>query len=277
MKYCDFHKLIETGKEDQSVEYYCAEPAKIPERVIICLNKSPFPEDYALRFENINDLIKPGYLPMEIGYCNLSDASVIVAMLTEMSEITGDMLDWWFWWNPMHPFWYKIIYPQAHFGISLDVDLQDYENRSGPYNQRIYGITSFPEEDIGIGRDILRMHFVHPKEFGFDLTLVNKTNIETIICAEVGSVSKKMKQHGFLCHLARKSKKGIEVRSRCWIGHTIILDRTNRESIMNRVLNKKILKKRLIPENIGYTYAMHCAQELNNLAQILPKLYSAYA
>ena len=32
----------------------------------------------------------------------MPDGSVFVAVLTEMPKVTGDMLDWWFWWHPIN-------------------------------------------------------------------------------------------------------------------------------------------------------------------------------
>ncbi len=36
-------------------------------------------------------------------------------------------------------------------------------------------------------------------------------------------------------------------------------------------------KDALLPKNVGYAMAMHCTQEYNNLAEILPELYHTYA
>ncbi len=251
--------------------------AVIPRELIDNIEKGPYPESDALLFENINDLLEPGYLQVETGYVNLSDGSVYAAMLTVLPSVTGEMIDWWFWWNPQDPLRYRIMYPQAHFGTGLDVDLETFKSRTGPYNQRIWDTTTFPVEDIGEGVDHLSMHFVSPERFGFDVSRFESAEVETVICGIAGSISKNLKQHTFMCHLVRKRENGVEVRSRCWIGHTLKINGIKEGSSLNNLINKRSVKKRIIPRDIGQKYCMHCAQEIRNLGEILPELYKTYA
>lgn len=79
-----------------------------------------------------------------------------------------------------------------------------------------------------------------------------------------------------MCHFIRKKNKGVEMRSRFWIGHTVLIAGVPEKSIMNRLINTKMAKKLLLPKKVGFAMAMHCAQEYNNLAEILPDLYKDY-
>lgn len=80
-----------------------------------------------------------------------------------------------------------------------------------------------------------------------------------------------------LCHFVRKLGAGVEMRSRFWIGKKILVYGDNEKSPVNRLANTKLIRKIAVPKNIGRAMAMHCAQEYNNLAQILPELYEVYA
>jgi len=65
--------------------------------------------------EQANDLLKPGYLPLETGYERLDDGTLLVAALTVMPGCKGYMVDWWFgffetteqykWWHPGDHVW----------------------------------------------------------------------------------------------------------------------------------------------------------------------------
>ncbi len=223
-----------------------------------------------------NDLLNPGYSSLENGYCKMSDGSVYVAVLTKMPNVTGEMLDWWFWWHPMDPLRYKIWYPEAHFSTTLNVDPDAYANRKGPYRERYWNTTNYPVEDVGIGEETLSIKFVSPSDFGFDVSRFDEANVVTVICAIVGSVNKKLSQHTYMCHFVRKTETGVEMRSRFWIGHTILRSGLSEQSLLNRVINAKAIKKLLLPKNVGLAMAMHCTQEYIYLSAILPELYNTY-
>lgn len=79
-----------------------------------------------------------------------------------------------------------------------------------------------------------------------------------------------------MCHFVRKKNIGVEMRSRFWIGHTVLKSGISEKSIITRLINTKGAKKLLLPKKVGIALAMHCAQEYNNLAEILPELYETY-
>lgn len=131
-------KLHDAEKQEPYAGYYYHNSAQVPAPVIDEIKKSPYPCEHALLFNNINDLLNPEYLPLENGYCRMDDGGVFVAVLTQMPKVTGEMLDWWFWWHPMNSLRYRIWYPQAHFAATLDADPDEYRNRTGPYRQRYW-------------------------------------------------------------------------------------------------------------------------------------------
>lgn len=269
-------ELDKAEKKESYSDYYKMKPAEIPSDVLRDIHIGPYPEELALPFNQINDLLEPGYLTMETGYCHKADGSVFVAVITQMPKVTGTMLDWWFWWHPIHSLRYKIWYPEAHFGTALDVDMETYARRKGPYDKRYWNTTNYPVEDIGIGRETLSIKFVPPEEFGFDGSRFAEANVATAVCGVVGSVSKRVKQHTVMCHFVRNTERGVEMRSRFWIGQKILVSGFSERSIVTRIINTRTTRKLFIPQRVGQVMAMHCAQEYNNLARILPDLYETY-
>jgi phloretin hydrolase len=269
-------ELIDTEKQEPYANFYDRTSALVPSKVISDIKNSPHPGENALPFEKINDLLNPGYLSVENGYCHMPDGSVFVAVLTQMPNVTGDMLDWWFWWHPINALRYKVWYPDAHFGVSLDMDIDEYGKRKGPYAKRYWNTTNYPVEDIGTGKETLSIKFIPPADFGFDASRFEEANVATAICGIVGSVSKKLTQHTFMCHFVRKKDKGVEMRSRFWVGHTVLKSGVSETSLLNRIINTKAAKKLLLPRKVGLALAMHCTQEYNNLAGMLPELYNTY-
>ncbi len=269
-------ELSKAEKQEPYIEYYYRKSAGIPSHVIRSIQNSPYPEENALPFEKLNDLLKPGYSFLENGYCKMSDGSVYVAVLTEMPKVTGKMLDWWFWWHAMDPLRYRIWYPEAHFSTTLNVDRDEYANRKGPYNERYWNTTNYPVEDIGIVKETLSIKFISPSDFGFDMSRFEEANVATVICAVVGSVDRKLSQHTYICHFVRRTETGVEMRSRFWIGHTILRDGSSEKSVINKLINNRVIKRLLLPKKVGFAMAMHCTREYNRLAGILPELYNTY-
>ena len=95
-------ELNDFERDQPYVEYYNRKPASVPQQVINDIQNGPYPSEKSLSFEHINDLLNPGYLSLENGFCHMPDGSFFVAVLTEMPKVTGDMVDWWFWWHPIN-------------------------------------------------------------------------------------------------------------------------------------------------------------------------------
>jgi hypothetical protein len=251
--------------------YYHRPSAVIPESVLENIKHKTYSPEQALRFAHINDLLLPGYLPMENGYCRMSDGSFFVAVRTEFPNATDGIFDWWFEWHSQEPFRYRIWYPECHFDTSVKVI------QSPSLNQPAYWHTiHYPVEDIGLGKETLSIHFVPPSKFGFDVSRFCESNIVTVICGVVGSIERHLKQHTYMCHLVRRFSGGYEMRSRFWIGNSIQPENFIGSLLIKRLANIALIKKLLLPEKTGLAMALHCAQEYNNLAQILPELYRLY-
>ncbi|MEW6525508.1 MAG: phloretin hydrolase [Spirochaetota bacterium] len=267
-------KLSEQEALQPYASYYYRPLSPIPPEIIQKLEKGPLDSNHALRFEDINRLLEPGYLNDEIGYCIMPDGSGFASMLTIMPGVTGTMLDWWFVWHPQEPLRYKIWYPGAHISNSVN-NSKRLNDKSLPLHERNFHITHYPVENIGKGVEKLSITFVPPEEFGFDVSRFSASSIETVICGVVGYPGLNV-QHTYIVHCARKINSGIELRSRFWLGYHIRFNTLSPKSIINRIANTSIVKKCIISQKIAKNMAYHCAQEYHNLAHLLPELYTKY-
>ena len=156
------------------------------------------------------------------------------------------MLDWWFTWHQLDPLRYKIWDHYVHYGVEVsDADRKKLEDGKISTRKKTGSCIHHVNEDIGVGAGEIKINFVSPKEFGFDVTKFKEPNASTAICASGGS-------RWF--HIARKVTGGIELRTRFWF--------PAQANIPLSVL-----------EGLNY----HALEEYSNLAKILPLLYNEYA
>lgn len=239
--------------------------AQIEARVSAALDSGPIHPDDALRIAEISALLDPGYLHAETGYCTLEDGRGYVAVLTKMPGVTAEMLDWWFDWHPRDPLRYRIWFPQAHFDIG-------FEPASKAGAKPFYDTIHHPVEDVGLGRDRIRIEFLDPVEFGFPEDALDRC--ATIICGHAGD-DKRRVRHTRMCHFARETPDGIELRSRFWIGERIEFYSAMGRPI-NPLLNTDLVRSIAVPAGAPEALARHCAQEYANLAGLLPELAAQF-
>nr|MDO8082087.1 hypothetical protein [Candidatus Freyarchaeota archaeon] len=250
-------------------KYYYMEMAKPDQALIDKVNAGPIDPKDALRIENRNDLLNPGYLPAETGYCMLPNGTGVVAALTKMPGVTPEMFDWWFAWHQLEPLRYKIWDPEDHFDVQVsDEDRKRLLDPNIPMRERNWGCTHYVSEQIGSiklpqppkGADLkeypLSLKFLSPKDFGFDMSRFKSPNVGTAICTM------------FMCHFIREIKGGVELRSRFWLGYKIenkkpVLDTSN--PITSNADVVRVIIKEL---------TLHSIIEFANLAKILPKVYA---
>jgi hypothetical protein len=264
-------EITESERQNPYADFYFRKSAAIPDVVLENIHHKTYTFQQALPFENINDLLLPGYLPMENGYCRTPDGSFFVAIRTEFPNATDNMFDWWFEWHSKEPFRYRIWYPECHFDTSVKV-LQPPLPKQPTYWHTIH----YTAENIGLGKETLSIHFVPPADFGLDVSRFGEANIVTAICGFVGSVERHLQQHTYMCHLVRRFSGGFEMRSRFWIGRDICLNSFIGSAIAEKLINTRIARMLSLPPKTGLVMALHCAQEYNNLSEILPELYARY-
>lgn len=233
------------------------------------LLRQPFDPKDVLRPENFSELLKPGYLPREHGFCLMPDGSGYYSTYIWMPKVTVEMIDWWFVWHFYAPdsvpseqgnLRYKIWCPQEH----VDTGFDDEASRllaidpNVPMRRRRYGAKNFITESIDGGENdnILHMHAqcYDPVEFGFDPTLVDVPENGTLVCATNNrSVS---------VYHYRPYFDGVEMRVRGWKGIDLVNGKFVRDETYQSS-NEEL-----------YGNCQHLLCEYPNLARFLPSLYA---
>lgn len=250
-----------TEKNMPEYAYWNPDFSPLPAEVQVGIDNGPIDSSRALAFENINDLLNPGYLDVENGYCLNPDKTGFVAVKIDFPNATGDMIQWWFWWHANKNIRYKIWCPGSHMAVSV----KDDEQQNDPllsYEERRINNTHYPIEDTGTGYNNMVIRFVSPEEFGFDTSKFSEAGIEAAICAVVGyRIAGVSVEHTYMVHLFRKNGDGMEMRSRFWLGKAI-----SATGLQNLVMTEDTANKT----------ANHCAHEYSHLAEFLPAIYQEF-
>lgn len=237
--------LSAAEKKKPYAKYFYMPMAPVDPAMADSVGKGPIDPSRALSFEHLNDLLKPGYLASEIGYCTLSDGTGYVSSIVKMPGVTPEMFDWWFTWHQLDPLRYKIWDHYVHYDVYVnDTAKKQLLSKKIPLHEKNWDITHHANEDIGMGAMEIPISFVSPEKFGFDMNVFPVSNEGTAVCAVGGSK---------MVHIARRVDGGIELRTRFWF-----------PAQANVPL--ALLK--------GLNY--HALEEYTNLAKILPMLYAEY-
>lgn len=243
-------------------KYYYQEMAPVPKEIMKILDKGPIDSAKALPAARRNDLLNPGYLEGEIGYCEMFDGSGYLAILTKMPGVTAEMFDWWFVWHPLEDLRYAIWAPGIHISAFLSVkDREKHLNPAIPIRERNWGsrhcIIEGDPDFFPISE--LEANFMSPEDFGFDMTRFKSPNVATVVCSNAGP--RRAPQDTMMCHFLREIEDGCELRTRFWFGKA--------------VKEKKVvdLPMQVPAEVIAKGMAYHNAIEFHNLAAILPQVY----
>jgi hypothetical protein len=236
----------------------------IPLYAVEALKNSPFQKGSIPPLSNILTLEKEGYCDIENGYTLEADASLRIAILTEMPNVSPKMWDWWFGWHGCMANRYKLWHPKAH---------QDAVWKDGQSHEGYIGRTSMIEEYIGKKLEKANIRFIDPTELGFDPQMINDKNKVVFICARLGYTQFPL-DFGWLVHQIRAVEGGSEMRSRFWVGGEHIRIRAN--GFLPKILSKFLQKINRLPQQQAIDLLTHCAEEMNHLALFLPKIYDEF-
>jgi len=211
------------------------------------------------------------------GRCNRSQsgcktrwlaAQLVVACLTEMPGVSAAMWDWWFSWHSYTSERYQLWHPDDHVAASLDQD-----RRSEPsLRNRWVGNVSYVDEYIGGELQKLAIRFVEPASVGLDQTRLD--TIGVAICART-VLRKERLAAGRLIHLVEDTDGGSRMHSRFLLG--------DGESevpligpLITRLANTRAVRRSRLGDEVGEALLLHCAQEMNHLAAILPEIHAQF-
>jgi len=266
--------LMRTELRGRSYEpFFRWELDPLPEHVEEALRRGEVDAGLVLPRAEAHRLLEPGYLPLETGHATLPDGSVHVAVLTQFPGATCEMIDWWVGWHGAETDRYKLWHPQAHLYTQWK-----YERTETPGltdRQKYVGNVSFVDEYVGPSIQRLAIAFLEPRDFGLDRDAFAAAGVGTAVCARTGFTDRPV-EGGYLIHLMRETPGGCEMRSRFWLGE-IHLRSLPEPNPIDRMLQTRFVRERLMPRRIGSDLLVHCAEEMNHLASFLPKLYAQEA
>lgn len=235
-------------------KYYYMDIKVQSQKLIDKINEGPIDPKYALNIDNINDLLTPGYLPEEVGYCIMPNGTGFVSSIMHMRHVTPSMFDWWFAWYGLHPLRYKIWDTENHYNIET-TKREQLLNPDLSLKEKLWGTTHTVTEDRGFGAEKIQINFMSPGQLGFHINRFKEPNVSSVIGGNTNL--------DVMCHFIRKSEDGIEVRSRFWIGYKII----------NRKPVKTLVEGASISNESAKRLALSNIKKFSRLAKLLPLIY----
>ena len=215
--------------------------------------------------DHADELLEPGYWPLETGFGLGPDGSVQVFALTQMPNVTPAMWDWWFAWHGSEAQRYKLWHPRAHISSKWADGRSDLNHYIGRTSQVV--------EYVGPELLSLTIRFVAPANMGLDENRLKRQG-EVAICARGGIAGTPM-ETGWLIHHLRPTQNGCEMRSRFWLGGNNVRPR-GMDNAIGKLLGRVAANFNPLKANQGADLLVHCAQEMNHLAGILPALYKKF-
>jgi len=222
-------------------------------------------------FGQADQLMEPGYLPLENGTTKLADGQTFVAVLTHMPGVTGEMFEWWMGWHYMEAQRYKLWHPKAHVDNGTREMLGDHPGIS---NKEKYMTTHYVSEYIGNRLDEITITFVDPEAVFTNTTDLGANDVSALVCGSVG-LQRAPITIGRLIHQIRQVDGGAEMRSRFWLGKPEFSNAKG-NSLRNKLIGSKLVTGRVVPPDVGRDLLVHCGMEMNHLASFLPDLYADY-
>lgn len=211
-----------------------------------------------MRFEDRNQMLRPGYLPLESGIVRYDDGYVTIAALTRMPRCRAKMVHWWFGWLGGTD-QYKLWHPVDHL-------FSDWEDRGNGGNY--YGAKHLVHETLGGDGAVhkLRIHFRDPHEV-FDPAGYDAVD-GIAICARPGALEMPINL-GHMTHFVRNTDAGAEMRTRFWMGD--VHSQRDGEVLPEDV--RAGVRAQILTDDFCTRLHRHATEEMGYLADLLPVLY----
>ncbi|WP_316862867.1 DAPG hydrolase family protein [uncultured Cohaesibacter sp.] len=249
---------------------YFHETIPTPDPEHLAMMAEPCDPAKAIGPEQLNDLLDPGYLETETGWCNLENGAGFIANRMFYPNATAEMFDWWFAWHPMQDLRYRIWYPDYHAGTKISPqDRARLMDASIPLSERNQGCVHHVTENTGCGMENIAIHFLSPEDMGFDMSRFKRPNIASFaggfgLSAPVIRKKDTIPAPAIMCHTFREKDGGLEHRTRFWLGYLI---KDKRPELM---LPPGIA----IPPFVIKGLAEHCVHEFTRLGEMLPRIHA---
>jgi hypothetical protein len=219
--------------------------------------------------EQLNDLLNPGYLDVEIGWCNLPNGAGFIANCYQHKDMTAEMVDWWFAWHTLEDLRYRIWYPPQHGGIMISPEARKRMlDPNIPMREKNWGVTHHVTENCDCGMENIDISFMSPKDFGFDMSRFKEPFASTFAggsgwaCA-VNKTDESITAPALMCHIFRPVPGGLEHRTRFWMGYRM----------SNGKPELSLPPGISVPSPAIQGLARHNVKEFKNFGVFLPKIY----
>ncbi|MBZ0129144.1 MAG: hypothetical protein K8F59_08510 [Rhodobacteraceae bacterium] len=252
-------------------KYYYEE---IPEPDPVHLGKMDKPCDPALAIEphQMNDLLNPGDLDVEIGWCNLENGAGFIANRIIYPEITADMIDWWFAWHALEDLRYRIWYPPQHGGIMVSPEARKrLLDPAVPFAEKNWGQIHHVTEDCNCGMENIDINFLSPTSFGFDTSRFKEPFVSAFAGGQgwavtVDKTDMSITAPAMMCHIFRQHPDGLEHRTRFWMGYRL----------SNGTPELSLPPGISVPVEAIQGLARHNVKEFTRFKYFLPRIYAEF-
>jgi phloretin hydrolase len=251
---------------------YLDDPIEAPDPAHVALMDEPCDPAKAIGPERINDLLDPGYLEVEIGWCNLPDGTGFIANRMLYPDITAEMIDWWFAWHTLEDLRYRIWYPPQHAGIMISpASRARILDPNVPIAQKNWGVVHHVTENCDNGMDNIDIRFMSPQDFGFDMSRWKKPHVAAFAGGEGWAVSvdktdESITAPALMCHIFREVPGGLEHRTRFWMGCRMSQGRP--ESTLPPGVR--------VPREAVQGLARHNVKEFTRFKTFLPRVHAEF-
>jgi hypothetical protein len=243
-----------------------------PDPAHLAMMDTPCDPSKAIYPEQMNELLKPGDLQVEIGWCNLPNGAGFIANRNIYANITAEMIDWWFAWHPLEGLRYRVWYPPQHAGITLSPESRSrILDPSIPVREKNWGVTHHVTEDCGCGLENIEITFLSPRDFGFGMTLWKEPFVSTFAggfgwSRRVDDAEHAIKTPSLMCHIFRQASGGLEHRTRFWMGYR--MSQGKPELVLPPGIS--------VPAIAVQRLARHNVLEFSNLGALLPEIHAEF-
>jgi hypothetical protein len=251
---------------------YYHEAIKPPDPAHYALMEEPMDSARAFGPEEINRLLDPERLEteeVEIGWCTLPNGAGYIANKKFYSDVTAEMIDWWFVWHTLEDLRYRIWYPLQHAGIMLSpLDRARILDPAVPNREKNWGATHNVTENCDCGMEDVDISFRSPRDMGFDMERFNKVAATFAggggwACA-VDKNDESITAPAIMCHMFYDAPGGLLHRTRFWMGYRFCEDGTPELTLPPGIQ---------VPAGAIQGLARHNVKEFTRFGDFLPRIY----
>jgi hypothetical protein len=238
----------------------------------LALMDSPCDPARAMYPEQMNDLLNPGDLQVEIGWCNLPNGAGFISNRYRYEGVTAEMIDWWFAWHPLEDLRYRLWYPPQHAGIMLSPEgRKRILDPNIPIREKNWGVTHHVTENCDCGMENIDITFLSPKDFGFDMARWQEPYVSTFAggfgwACTVYKTDESITAPALMCHFFRQVPGGLEHRTRFWLGYRM----------SNGKPELSLPPGISVPASAIQGLARHNVREYKNFGVFLPEIYKEF-